>query len=105
MIEKIPKIAPTLRGPALTNYKNQLVLTQTQREIAIGVLLGDASLNTQDSGKSYRLKFEQGIHHLLYIKHLHNAFDPWCLLGVYLVFIRASRKIENKFEQQRRRNS
>ena len=51
-MRKLEKIAPTTRGPALEKYKNQLVLTQRQREIAVGVILGDASLNTQNKGKS-----------------------------------------------------
>lgn len=81
-MQELEKISPTTRGPALANYKKQLVLTQRQREIGVGVILGDASLNTQDKRKSYRLKFEQGIHHLDYINHLHGEFDYFCLSEV-----------------------
>lgn len=38
--------------------KNQKSLTYSQFEIGIGLILGDASLQTQNKGKSYRLKFE-----------------------------------------------
>jgi hypothetical protein len=76
---KLPKIPPTTRGPLLETYKNQLVLTPRQREIIIGTMLGDASLQTQDKGKTYRLKFEQGLCHYPYIKHLYEEFTSWCL--------------------------
>lgn len=81
-MRKLQKIAPTTRGPALQNYKDQLELTQRQREIAVGVILGDASLNTQNKGKSYRLKFEQGIQHLGYLEHLHSEFYYYCLSDI-----------------------
>lgn len=80
-MQKLQKIKPTTRGRELEKYKRQLVLTQRQREIAIGVLLGDASLNTQNKGETYRLKFEQSIRHSVYINHLHSEFDSWCLSG------------------------
>lgn len=64
----------------LSGYKEQLSsLTEHQYQVAIGVLLGDASLHTQDGGKTYRLKFEQGNIHKDYIDHLYEIFDEWCL--------------------------
>jgi hypothetical protein len=43
----------------LRQYKESLVkLSQTQFEAAIGLMLGDASLHTQNGGKTYRMKFE-----------------------------------------------
>ena len=43
----------------LREYKNSLVgLTLEQWEASIGLILGDASLNTQNKGKTYRMKFE-----------------------------------------------
>jgi hypothetical protein len=49
-------------GPAskkLKGYKESLVkLSQIQREAAIGLMLGDASLQSQNGGKTYRMKFE-----------------------------------------------
>jgi len=35
-------------------------LSMTERQVAVGVMLGDASLQTQDGGKRYRLKLLQG---------------------------------------------
>jgi hypothetical protein len=41
------------------DYKNSLTnLNSKQSEASIGLMLGDASLQTQNGGKSYRLKFE-----------------------------------------------
>ena len=64
----------------LDTYKAQLSdLTDIQYQVAIGVLLGDASLQSQDGGKTYRLKFEQGDVHKDYIEHLYSVFDEWSL--------------------------
>lgn len=64
----------------LKRYKEQLdSLTDIQYQVAIGVLLGDARLQSQDDGKTYRLKFEQGNKHKEYIDHLYSIFDEWCL--------------------------
>lgn len=55
----------------LTIYKQGLInLTKKQKEIAIGVLLGDAYLQTQNKGQTFRLRFEQSFKHKLYIDHL-----------------------------------
>ena len=64
----------------LDDYKRQFVtLTEKQFQVAIGVLLGDASLQSQDNGKTYRLKFEQGDNHKDYINHLYSIFFEWSL--------------------------
>ena len=43
----------------LKQYKESLgELSLVQREAAIGLMLGDASLQTQNNGKTYRMKFE-----------------------------------------------
>jgi hypothetical protein len=40
-------------------YKDSLSeLTKFQLEASIGLMLGDASLQTQNNGKTYRMKFE-----------------------------------------------
>ena len=42
-------------------YKKKLIeLTEIQKEAAIGLMLGDASLQSQNKGKTYRMKFEWG---------------------------------------------
>lgn len=74
-----PKPAPTTRGPVLKRYKSQLHLTQRQKEIAIGTLLGDASLQTQDKGATYRLKFQGSTKHQKYGEALYEEFQEFCL--------------------------
>lgn len=64
----------------LKRYKEQLhYLTPIQREVGVGVMLGDASLQSQDGGKSYRLKFLQGDQHRKYLDHLCEIFFEWIL--------------------------
>jgi hypothetical protein len=63
----------------LIPYKKKLILTDIQKEVAVGVLLGDASLQTQSKTKTtYRLKFCYGQKHLIYVFHLHDVFGSWC---------------------------
>lgn len=45
-----------MRGKELKEYKSKIVLSQQQKQILIGILLGDAHLETQDNGSTYRLK-------------------------------------------------
>jgi hypothetical protein len=64
----------------LKHYKKTLTLTRPLFEISIGVLLGDASIQTQDGGKTYRLKFTQSQNkHSDYLRHLHSQFHDWVL--------------------------
>ena len=64
----------------LKDYKQQLVsLTDQEFQAALGVMLGDASLQSQDNEKTYRLKFEQGGEHKDYMDHLYNLFYNWSL--------------------------
>lgn len=64
----------------LKSYKQSLVLSKTQFDIALGCLLGDASLQSQDKGQTYRLKFQQSDNlHRDYLFHLYDVFNEWCL--------------------------
>jgi len=63
----------------LNQYKQTLSLTDSQKEIGIGVMLGDANLQTQDKGKTYRLRYEGGNKHKNYIESIHQSFEEWCL--------------------------
>jgi len=43
----------------LKDYKESLgKLSKIQQEAAVGLMLGDASIQSQDGGKTYRMKFE-----------------------------------------------
>ena len=61
-------------------YKQQLAsLSTIERQVAVGTMLGDASLQTQDGGKSYRLKLLQGDKNKDYLSHLSAVFSRWVL--------------------------
>jgi hypothetical protein len=61
-------------------YKNSLIeLSNIQKEAAIGLILGDASLQTQNEGQTYRIKFEWGDRNKAYVLHVFNLFDEWVL--------------------------
>jgi hypothetical protein len=68
-----------MRFRAVEEYKATLALTQEQRESLIGLLLGDACLETSNQGRTFRLKFEQSAYHEAYVRHLHELFRPWVL--------------------------
>jgi len=64
----------------LKQYKESLdKLSQVQWEAAIGLILGDGSLQTQNGGKTYRMKFEWGERSKIYLDHVYNLFDEWVL--------------------------
>jgi hypothetical protein len=67
----------------IREYKNTLKLTDNQRSILIGTLLGDGHLETQDKGKTYRLKIEHQILQKDYVEWLHQQFKEWVRSGIY----------------------
>jgi hypothetical protein len=63
-------------------YKQFLTnLSTIQFEAAIGLMLGDASLQTQSKGimkyKTYRMKFEWSDKNKSYVDHVQELFDEW----------------------------
>ena len=68
-----------MRSRAIEDYKNTLELSSIQREVLVGLLLGDACLETQNSGRTYRLKIEQCARQQAYIDHLYSLFEEWVL--------------------------
>ena len=60
-------------GRLLEAYKKTLKLTDLQRDIIIGTLLGDSSIAKQKT-KSYNIKFEQKLENKEYIIHLFLIF-------------------------------
>ena len=64
----------------LKEYKDSLIeLSIEQKEAIIGLMLGDASLQSQNKGKTYRIKFEWGDKNKAYVLHVFNLFDEWLL--------------------------
>jgi len=76
---KINKFEVLGLGPnsrLLKQYKESLGnLSIVQRDAAIGLVLGDASLQTQNNGKTYRIKFEWGDKNKVYLDHVYALFD------------------------------
>lgn len=61
-------------------YKNSLTkLTADQFQASIGLMLGDASLQSQNKGKTHRMKFEWGNKNKPYLMHVYNLFAEWVL--------------------------
>lgn len=64
----------------MRDYKNSLkLLNNIQREASIGLLLGDASLQSQNKGKTFRLKFEWGEKNKPYLDHVYSLFNEWVI--------------------------
>jgi hypothetical protein len=65
---------PTIKQrKLLEEYKKHLSLSEHLFEIAIGTLLGDASIQTLNRGKTFRLKFSQSQkNHTEYLFHLYE---------------------------------
>lgn len=63
----------------IETYKQKLKLTSRQREILIGLLLGDGCLETQNHGVTYRLKIEHGAMQKDYVDWLYESYKDWVL--------------------------
>lgn len=68
-----------MRSRAIEDYKSTLQLSIVQRETLVGLLLGDACLETQNRGRTYRLKIEQSARKRAYVNHLYQLFQEWVL--------------------------
>jgi len=66
----------------IENYKKSLKLTKFQREIIVGKLLGDGHLETNNNGKTYRLKIEHSIKQKKYVEWLYGQFENWTNGGI-----------------------
>lgn len=76
--EQIIGLSPNSK--LLKEYKESLYkLSELQSEALIGLLLGDASLQTQNKGKTYRIKFEWGNNSKAYVDHVYALFNEWIL--------------------------
>lgn len=69
-----------LKGNDLVLYKetlSKLGLTQIQKDILVGTLLGDASMQAMKGDQKSNVKFEQVIRQQAYINHLYEHFVDW----------------------------
>ena len=60
-------------------HKKTLSLNKPQREILVGLMLGDGHLETQNNGKTYCLKVEQSANKAEYVNWLHENFENFVL--------------------------
>ncbi len=54
-----------------------MTLSKQQREILVGILLGDANLQTDNGGKTYRLRVLQSKQDKEYLFHLYEVFKKF----------------------------
>lgn len=59
--------------------KKTLSLNKLQREILVGLMLGDGHLETQNRGKTFRLKVEQSANKAEYVDWLYKNFENFVL--------------------------
>lgn len=77
-LSELDKISPNSK--ILREYKKSLTgLNEFQWKASIGLMLGDASLQTQDKGKTHRMKFEWGNKNLPYLNSVHKLFNEWVI--------------------------
>ena len=66
-----------MRSIEIERHVKNLKLTERQRAIVTGLLLGDGHLETQNNGRTFRLKVEHGIAQKAYVDWLHEEFKDW----------------------------
>lgn len=81
-------LSRNLRGNALIDYKQTLNLTLEQKQVLIGVLLGDASALKPKGKINVHIQFEQTSKQQTYIDHLYELFKPFVGTGPRLRHIK-----------------
>ena len=69
-----------LKGSILINYKKELQkkgFTQEQKDILVGTLLGDASMEVTTENQNSNIKWEQNISQESYVDHVYEIFYEW----------------------------
>ncbi len=66
-----------MRSKQIEEYKKTLKLTKKQKEILVGLILGDGHLETLNEGKTYRLKVEHSLKQREYLDWLYLNFKDW----------------------------
>jgi len=66
-----------MHSKEIEDYKKTLKLTKQQREIIVGLMLGDGHLETMNDGKTYRLKIEHSIKQQEYVDWLYQIWKDW----------------------------
>jgi len=72
-----------MNSKEINETKKSLHLSKIQREILVGLLLGDGCLETQNGGRTYRLKVEHSEAQKDYVMWLYGIFKDWVPSGIY----------------------
>jgi len=72
-------------------------LTDQQREIIVGLLLGDGHLETQNSGRTFRLKVEHSIRQKDYVDWLYQQLSNMVLTKPQLKLQTVAGKVHEKY--------
>lgn len=75
VIQRMYQPIHCMNSKTLREHKKSLSLSKRQRNILAGLLLGDGHLETQNNGKTYRLKVEHGLLQTEYTNWLYEAFN------------------------------
>ena len=67
-----------MRSNIIESYKKTLKLSDLQKEVLIGLLMGDGHLESRD-GRIYRLKIELSYLQKEYVDWLYDIFKEWVL--------------------------
>lgn len=68
-----------MRSNQIENYKKVLKLSEIQKEVLVGTLLGDGCLETQNNGRTFRLKVEHSLQQKEYVDWKYKVFKDWVL--------------------------
>lgn len=89
-----------MRNKEIELSQASLKLTDVQRELLVGTLLGDAHLETR-TGRTYRLKIEHSLKQQSYVLWLATQFHAWLLKPAHerahTSMIRGEEKTHQKF--------
>ncbi len=64
---------------SIRNLQKELRLTERQRKLVVGTLLGDGCLIPNATGRNYRLQVEHGAKQQDYVNWKYGALERWCL--------------------------
>jgi recombination protein RecA len=68
-----------MRNKKIVKTIKNFKLTDEQKEILFGTLLGDSHLETRNQGRTYRLKIEHSFRQKEYVDWLYRKFEGWTL--------------------------
>lgn len=68
-----------MRSNEIESYKKTPKLSEVQKQVLVGTLLGDGCLETQNNGRTYRLKVEHSIKQKDYVDWNYKIFKNWVL--------------------------